>query len=93
MYARVCEVCGKIFPSKSNLKKYCSKECKCKTIKKKREENSQICYFCKNACGGCSWSKSFIPVDDWDAEPTIVKDSLGDFCSYKINKCPQFIRG
>ena len=59
----------------------------------RREENEQLCWRCKNACGGCSWSDCLIPVGGWTAEPTIVKDSMKDFASYKIRKCPQFIEG
>ena len=59
--------------------------------KQRREENEQPCWRCKNACGGCSWSDSLTPVDGWDATPTIVKDSTGDFETYKIKKCPEFI--
>ena len=93
MYAKICVCCGKIFPSKSNKKKYCSEECRREAIKKKREEDDQICIFCKKACGGCSWSRRFIPVRGWDAIPTIIKNTNGDIPSYKINTCPQFIRG
>lgn len=93
MYAKVCGCCGKIFPSKSNLKKYCSQKCRREAVKKRREEDSQPCYLCEKACGGCSWSKHFIPVKGWDATPTIIRDSKGDIHSYKIRKCPHFIRG
>ena len=59
--------------------------------KQRREENEQLCWKCKKACGGCSWSDNLTPVDGWDATPTIVKDSMGDFESFKIKKCPEFI--
>ena len=93
MYVKICECCGKRFLSKSNSKKHCSKECSKEAIKRRRDEDGQICYICKNACGGCSWSANFIPIEGWDAQPTIIKDSEGDFASYEIKGCPEFIRG
>ena len=93
MYERVCECCGKVFLSKSNLKKCCSKECAKEMAKKRQQEKGQLCCICKNACGNCSWSADFIPVEGWDAQPTIIKDSEGDFSSYEIKRCPEFIRG
>ena len=92
MYSKLCECCGKRFLSKSNLKKYCSKECERVAANRRREYDKQLCWRCKNACGGCDWSKRFIPVDGWIAEQTIVKDANGDFLSYKIKKCPKFTR-
>lgn len=85
MHAKICECCGKRFLSKSKMKKYCSNECK-------REIREQLCWRCKNACGGCKWSKELKPIDGWVAEFTIVGDSMGSFSSYKIKKCPEFIR-
>lgn len=89
---KVCECCGKRFVAKSDSKKYCSKTCKSIMLHKQREENGQLCWLCKNACGECNWSKYFKPVDGWVAEPTIIKDSMGNFSSYKIKKCPEFTR-
>lgn len=93
MYVKFCECCGKKIVTKSKLKKYCSRACMQIMAKKREEENGQLCYICKNACGGCSWSIDFKPVNGWDAEPTIIRDSEGDIHSYKINNCPEFIRG
>lgn len=93
MNVKSCECCGKIFFSKSNLKKCCCKDCSREMAKRKREEYGQLCWRCKNACCGCSWSREQKPIDGWTAERTIVKDAKGDFSSYKIKNCPQFIRG
>lgn len=41
-----------------------------------------LCWNCSKATGGCSWSKSLLPVDGWDAEETDV--------SFKVNACPEF---
>lgn len=33
-----------------------------------------ICWCCENATNdGCSWSRSFIPVEGWEATPTIIQ--------------------
>lgn len=93
MKVAMCKVCEKYFFTKSTSKAFCSDECKQKEIQRKRDENTQLCWRCKNACGGCSWSKSFIPVEGWDADPVVIKDSEGDIDSYKIKRCPQFIKG
>lgn len=95
MYLKFCDVCGEKFYAKSDKRNQCSKDCKRIAIEKKREELGQLCWQCKNACGGCSWSRKVnpMPVAGWDAEPTIVKDCDGDFPSYKIKKCPLFVKG
>ncbi len=50
-----------------------------------------LCWGCKKALGGCSWSKrKGKPVEGWDAEPTIVKDEMGDFESYLVKSCPEY---
>ena len=93
MYIKFCEFCGKQFTSKSDIKKYCTYRCARDMARKRQEENEQLCWRCKNACGGCSWSKELLPVKGWKAESTIIKDSMGDFESYKIKRCPEFVRG
>ena len=51
------------------------------------------CWTCKNACGGCSWSREFIPVDGWEAKKTF-HPSNGKFAeSYYIKSCPEYERG
>lgn len=88
-----CEFCGKTFVTKSSIRKFCSKNCACRARKKRQEENEQLCCTCKKACGGCSWSDFFLPVKGWDAIATVVKDGEGNFSSYKIKECPQYIWG
>lgn len=62
----------------------------------------QLCFDCKKAVGGCSWSRTYTPVDGWTAEPTMIKQDgkmgrLGrannGIPSYQITQCPQFERG
>lgn len=60
----------------------------------KRKEKS-LCWECANALNdgdyGCSWSKSFIPVDGWLA----IRDEKKVYCgideSYTVFDCPEFI--
>ena len=87
-----CEVCGKVIYVRSNWRKYCSKKCRLEAIQEKREREGQLCWRCKNACGNCSWSRNFEPVEGWKASPYIVKDSMGDIHTYEIVECPQFVR-
>lgn len=52
-----------------------------------------LCWYCKNACGGCSWSKSFKPVKGWTAtyRPVNIFKRLAD--SYFVHECPEFEEG
>ena len=93
MKVAMCKVCGKYFFTKSTSKEFCSDECRKEEAQRRKDEDSQLCWRCKNACGGCSWSRCFQPVEGWDATSTIVKDSEGDIHSYEIHKCPEFIEG
>ena len=56
---------------------------------------SQLCWSCKKAVCGCSWSRSFKPVNGWDAVPsTILNWSDGKRTittgSYTIRGCPEY---
>jgi len=61
----------------------------------------QLCWNCKHACGGCSWSRNFTPVEGWTAAPTVInvertrrgKPFVRSIASYDIQSCPQFVRG
>lgn len=57
----------------------------------------QLCWSCKNAYSNCSWSKNFIPVDNWVATPTKIKcryknGIVKEMDSYRIIKCPLYER-
>lgn len=53
-----------------------------------------LCWSCKNACGGCSWSRDFTPVEGWNATPTKINSHrLGQIDSYIIHDCPEFEEG
>ena len=58
----------------------------------------QPCCNCKKFAGGCSWSRSFTPVEGWTAVPTLINhgghkgyERLTE--SYMIIKCPEFEKG
>ena len=93
MYTKECEFCKKTFATDSNKKKYCCKECAKKMARRRQIEDDQPCWTCSKACGGCDWSKKFKPIKGWDAEPMIVKDKEGYIRSYRIKKCPEYIKG
>ena len=67
---------------------------------------STLCWCCAKATtGGCSWSANFIPVEGWEATPTVIKegstlhidennnivDKPRISHSFKVHKCPEFI--
>ena len=59
------------------------------------QDKPTLCWKCEKACGRCSWSADFIPVDGWDAMPTIVTADRGHSCereleSFIVKKCPLF---
>ena len=59
------------------------------------ENRANICFDCKKACGGCSWSKNFTPVKGWLANKTKIrtyKDNIEEryTTSYNILFCPEF---
>ncbi len=67
-------------------------------------KNTNICFYCQNACGGCSWSEinpdtkkpRFEPVPGWTAKLVFLnigsrnKESIL-VETYHITNCPQFI--
>ena len=91
MFVKTCEFCERVFPTKSTRKRYCSRRCAHIAAELKQMNNEQLCWRCQKACGGCSWSRNFEPVEGWEATPTVVKDSVGDIDSYKITGCPEFV--
>lgn len=53
-----------------------------------------LCWHCKNATGGCSWSRRFEPVENWTAVETSIKSVYGtNKDSYHVIDCPKFERG
>ena len=70
-----------------------------KDVRDMVQKNSQLCWLCEKACGGCSWSKDFTPVPGWKATPTTMVSSTVNrqgkkkkyyIESYAIHECPEF---
>lgn len=63
------------------------------------KQKEQLCWSCKNACGGCEWSAYLEPVPGWTAEKVPrweyigTKENKRKGFSYKITECPKFERG
>ena len=55
-----------------------------------KSPRATLCWMCKNACGFCSWSKEFKPVEGWTAERNDmqVHNRLDE--SYIVYECPEF---
>ena len=47
------------------------------------------CITCGNACGGCSWSQDFTPVEGWIAEPTVNREGVE---SFHVIDCPEYCK-
>ena len=47
------------------------------------------CITCGNACGGCSWSQDFTPVEGWIAEPTVNREGVE---SFHVVDCPEYCK-
>lgn len=87
-----CSECDKVFFTKSEKRKYCSKECKRKAIIANLIKYEQPCWHCKNCSDECCWIKSGKPVDDWVADPSVLKDGFGNtYNTFKIISCPNYI--
>lgn len=60
----------------------------------KRIYGTNICIECQKACGGCSWSKSFEPIEGWTAKkchlPMVGRNSVTYIETYYITACPEF---
>lgn len=93
MKVKECKWCKRLFISISHAQLYCCDKCRRKHNTYKRKLNDgQLCWNCKNACGNCSWSRNFKPIEGWIATPSIIKDyEYGDIESYDIKMCPEFI--
>ncbi len=51
-----------------------------------------LCWHCSRATdGSCSWSNSFIPVDGWDAEKSVIKGHYSAD-TFFVKGCPLFAK-
>ena len=60
------------------------------------QAKESLCVNCARICmgdleKGCSWSADLTPVEGWDATGVYGPD--GQFYTYRVNRCPRFIRG
>ena len=58
--------------------------------------SQQLCWRCRRACGGCSWSQRLQPVPGWTA--THMRRRTGHsrggavmMDTYSIKACPEFV--
>jgi hypothetical protein len=54
------------------------------------KETFTKCWTCRNACGGCSWSREFKPVKGWDAVKTYLPTNGEHAESYHVINCPEY---
>ncbi len=106
----VCSCCNKEFEPIHRREMYCSDYCRNKAKHKRESETKTaiqppkkpkriskklaLCWYCKNACGGCSWSKNLIPIKGWKAKE-VTNRGISDsgIKSYKVIECPEFVEG
>ncbi len=68
---------------------------------------STLCWCCEKYAGGCNWSDHFLPVEGWEATPTVIKEGINTYTrvhsgqievtqrishSYKVHSCPEFVQ-
>ena len=66
--------------------------------KRKNRESAyapaSICWDCKNALLGCSWSRDFVPVEGWKAlKSELITGRNRSTETYRVISCPEFVRG
>ena len=103
-----CKYCGKEFTTTKMAQKFCSDICRytleqqnrCEKAgyeyMKKQSMSDQPCWDCKKYVNGCSWSRSFIPIEGWKAEKRILTTARKfepKIETYRILYCPEFERG
>lgn len=65
-----------------------------KSFRKNGERSGTLCWECGNAYGGCSWSRTFTPVEGWDAQyvQRVYKGrDVYVMESYEVHSCPEFV--
>ena len=76
----------------------CPYKCeKCKELLRYDDRHlitDSLCWCCDKACkSGCSWMRKKEPVEGWEAKK-YVKNSCGEKIeTYRVFKCPEFVRG
>ena len=93
MFVKICKHCDRTFVSKGSQRIYCSYGCRASAESERLRKGEQLCWTCGKACGKCLWSAFALPIYGWDAKAIIVRDVAGDMNSYRIKKCPLYIKG
>lgn len=92
-----CKKCGKKYLSTGFHQDFCSIGCRNEYSKnrekKKNTKVEQLCWSCKNACGGCSWSSKYQPIEGWEATHVYRIDAGRQMDTYSITACPEFAKG
>lgn len=61
----------------------------------KQNENDSLCWYCQNACGNCSWSRTLKPVEGWEVNIIDIQHKANNKTyitqSYKVINCPEYI--
>lgn len=50
-----------------------------------------ICWDCRFAVGGCSWSSKFKPIEGWTAYE-VKPSNTKPYSTYMVEQCPKFER-
>ena len=61
-----------------------------RTMRELTDKHMTLCWDCEKAFGRCSWSKDFVPVENWNAEPTKVWNGKDYVESFDVYECPEF---
>ena len=58
------------------------------------KKEDQLCWDCQRATGLCPWSQKGEAIEGWIAEETLIPNGeISEYTkSYKITKCPLFIK-
>ena len=60
----------------------------------RKKQTRTLCWSCQKACNKCVWSKYFLPIVGWDAEPTTISQTdngrVRTVHSYFVKGCPQY---
>ena len=66
---------------------------KAKATAKEDFKGESLCWSCKKATGGCSWSRSLTPIKGWNAESETRKGNEGKYIGYRVKECPLYEEG
>lgn len=81
-----CVSCGVDVPEDSLRCPTCERKHKAKA----KHVKQTICWECSKL--DCPWMQDAIPVKNWIAEPSVIKDNNGDIKSYCVIHCPLYER-